>query len=46
MADDVQIKDQVSINSVNFNDGFVSMAIYGSVNYYFISDVEMTIETH
>ena len=45
MTDNVQIKNQVTITNVNFNAGIVTMEIYGSVNYYFISDVEMTIET-
>ena len=44
MADRVEIRGQVAINDANFNDGFVNMTTYGSVNYYFISDVEMTIE--
>ena len=45
MANYVKIKDQVEISYVNFNDGIVDMTIYRSINYYFISDVEMTIET-
>ena len=44
MAAQVEITGQVAINAANFNDGFVNMTTYGSVNYYFISDVEMTIE--
>ena len=44
MADQVEIRGQVAINHANFNDGIVNMTTYGSVNYYFISDVEMTIE--
>ena len=45
MANQVEITGQVVINDANFNDGFVNMTVYNSVNYYFISDVEMTIET-
>ena len=45
MAGYVNIKDHVIINDVNFNAGFVSMQIYKYVNYYFLSDVEMTINT-
>ena len=44
MAKQVGIKGQMQINDANFNDGFVNMTTYESVNYYFISDVEMTIE--
>ena len=44
MAGRVEIRGQVAINRVNFNAGIVNMTTYGSVNYYFISDVEMTIE--
>ena len=44
MADRVEIRGQVAINDANFNDGFVNMTTYRFVNYYFISDVEMTIE--
>ena len=45
MADRVEIAGQVAINDANFNDGFVNMTTWESVNYYFISDVEMTIKT-
>ena len=45
MANYVKIENQVAINDVNFNAGFVNMTIYRSINYYFISDVEMTINT-
>ena len=45
MANQVEIQWQMQINDANFNDGFVNMRVYGSTNYYFISDVEMTIET-
>ena len=44
MADQVEITGQVVINYTDFNAGIVNMTTYGSVNYYFISDVEMTIE--
>ena len=44
MADRVEITGQVAINRADFNAGIVNMTTYGSVNYYFISDVEMTIE--
>ena len=43
MADSVQIAGQVEINYPDFNAGVVEMKTWGSVNYYFISDVEMTI---
>ena len=45
MADQVEITGQMQINYVNFKDGIVSMTVYETANYYFISDVEMTIET-
>ena len=45
MANQVEIHGPAAINDINFNDGFVNMTTYGAVNYYFISDVEMTIET-
>lgn len=45
MANYVNIENQVRIENVNFNGGFVSIKIYGYNNYYFLSDVEMTIET-
>ena len=45
MANNVVIQNQLKINHVNFNDGIVAMTTYGYVNYYFLSDVEMTIET-
>ena len=44
MADYVNIENQVRIESVNFNGGFVAITTYGYKNYYFLSDVEMTIE--
>ena len=45
MARQVEIQGNMVINDANFNDGYVNMNTYSSVNYYFISDVEMTIET-
>ena len=45
MANQVEITGQMVIDYANFNDGIVIMTTYTSVNYYFISDVEMTIET-
>ena len=45
MAKYVNIENQVIINDVNFNDGVVVMQTYEYVNYYFLSDVEMTINT-
>ena len=45
MANYVDITSHVTINYVNFNDGVVSMQTYNNVNYYFLSDVEMTINT-
>ena len=45
MSNYVNIKDQVIISDVNFNAGVVSMQTYEYVNYYFLSDVEMTINT-
>ena len=45
MANYVNIENQVIINDVNFNAGVVVMQIYEYVNYYFLSDVEMTINT-
>ena len=45
MADYVNIGRQVTITGVNFNVGIVTVATYESNNYYFLSDVEMTIET-
>lgn len=45
MANYVNIKNQAMINDVNFNDGVVVMQTYEYVNYYFLSDVEMTINT-
>ena len=44
MADYVNIENQVRIESVNFNGGFVAMKTYAYKNYYFLSDLEMTIE--
>ena len=43
MAEIVEIKGQMQIHYANFNDGIVNMTVYGAANYYFISDVEMTI---
>ena len=43
MAKQVEIKGQMQIHNANFNDGIVNMTVYGAANYYFISDVEMTI---
>ena len=45
MAGRVEIRNQMKIDNFNFNDGYVDMTIYAYVNYYFISDVEMTIAT-
>ena len=45
MANQVEINGQVAITDTDFNAGSVNMTIYAAVNYYFISDVEMTIET-
>lgn len=45
MANYVNIENQVIINEVNFNAGVVVMQTYEYVNYYFLSDVEMTINT-
>ena len=45
MANYVNIKDHVIINDVNFNAGFVVMQTFEYINYYFLSDVEMTINT-
>ena len=45
MAGHLTIVGAIEITDVNFNDGVVFMQIYEYVNYYFLSDVEMAIET-
>ena len=45
MAGRITIAGAIEITYANFNDGFVSMRTYTSNNYYFLSDVEMTIGT-
>lgn len=45
MANYVNIENQITINEVNFNAGVVFIQTYEYVNYYFLSDVEMTINT-
>lgn len=45
MSNYINIENQVIINDVNFNAGVVVMQTYEYINYYFLSDVEMTINT-
>lgn len=45
MAGHLTIDGAIEIIDVRFNDGFILANIYAYNNYYFLSDVEMTIET-
>ena len=45
MAKNLTIEGDIAITSANFGDGFISAKVYTYKNYYFLSDVEMTIET-
>lgn len=44
MAGRLTIDGDIEINSVMFGDGYILANVYGYKNYYFLSDVEMTIE--
>ena len=46
MASRLTIDSAIEITDVMFGDGHIFATIYGHINYYFLSDVEMTIETH
>lgn len=45
MTRHLNIDGAIEITAVNFSNGIIIANIYGYKNYYFLSDVEMTIET-
>ena len=45
MAGRLTIDGAIEVNSASLGDGYILAHVYQYKNYYFISDVEMTIET-